>query len=103
MKFDTDFSPFEDLQLEPISVDLTEMYAFIRGLAERRISFACRGLYDGMQVIAADESWDVVCHGFSYGHESGLLEIMGKFCENESDDVEGWLTADELLKRMDAE
>ena len=99
MQFDTDFSLNPDLQ--SISVDLSEMYAFIRGLAERRIPFICRGLYDGMQVIAADESWDVVCHGFSYGHEDGLLEIMGDFCENESDSVEGWLAADTILSRMD--
>lgn len=42
---------------------------------------------------------DVVCHWGSYGHERGLLEIMG-LCNDKFDDVEGWLTAEEVFKRI---
>lgn len=35
---------------------------------------------------------DVVCNSMSYGHEDGLLEIMGFGIAN--NDVQGYLTAD---------
>lgn len=40
----------------------------------------------------------VICHWGSYGHEDGLLEIMG-LTENE-DGIEGWLTAKEVFRRI---
>ncbi len=49
---------------------------------------------------------DVICFGEtnlggSYGHEKGLLEIMGLVNEEETDDsVEGYLTAEEVFERM---
>ena len=43
---------------------------------------------------------DVVLHWGSYGREQGLLEIMG-LCDVE-DEVEGWLTAKEVFKRISA-
>lgn len=42
---------------------------------------------------------DVICHKYSYGGEYGYLEIMG-LSENEYDDVEGWLTAEEVYNRI---
>lgn len=42
---------------------------------------------------------DVICHWGSYGHEKGLLEIMG-LVEEAEDDVEGYLTAEEVFNRM---
>lgn len=42
--------------------------------------------------------WDAICHRGSYGHEEGLLEVMGSVT---NDDVEGWLTADEIIKRLE--
>ena len=38
---------------------------------------------------------DVICHGFSYGHEEGLLEMMGL---TEDDDVQGYMTAEEVFE-----
>ena len=39
--------------------------------------------------------------GGSYGHEKGLLEIMGLVNEEEvGDSVEGWLTAEEVFDRI---
>jgi len=45
-----------------------------------------------------DHVCDAVFHWGSYGHEKGLLEIMG-LCDAE-DDVEGWLTAEEVFARI---
>ena len=41
---------------------------------------------------------DAVLHWGSYGRERGLLEIMG-LCDAD-DDVEGWLTAEEVFDRI---
>ena len=45
---------------------------------------------------------DCVCHYGSYGHERGLIEAMGAPLVNEEigDDVEGWLTAVDILSRI---
>ena len=43
---------------------------------------------------------DAVCHQFSYGGPSGLIEIMSKDIE---DDVRGWLTAEEAFKYFNGE
>ena len=42
---------------------------------------------------------DAICHKYSYGHEQGLLEIMG-LNEDPYDDVEGWLTAQQVFERI---
>ena len=56
--------------------------------------------FHGFQVKC--DGWDAVCHDGSYGHEEGLLEVMGDpVCKNEYDDVEGWLTAEDILKRLE--
>ena len=56
-------------------------------------------------VLAAviERKWDAVCHSGSYGHEDGLLEIMGTILtdeESECDSVVGWLTAEQVMKRV---
>lgn len=44
----------------------------------------------------------VICNPMSYGHEEGLLEIMGLLTreESEDDDVVGWLTAEDVFNRI---
>jgi hypothetical protein len=44
----------------------------------------------------------VICHECSYGGEYGLLEIMGLLTEEEkeSDEVVGWLTANDVFARI---
>lgn len=57
--------------------------------------------YDGWQIIYPNENeWicDAIIHSDSYGHEDGLFEIMG-LTEN-GDEVEGWLSAKDVLDRM---
>ena len=61
-----------------------------------------RTLYDGTQVLYPNlfrSVGDVVCHSWSYGRERGLLEVMGVGCEDEDDNVEGWLTAETIFDR----
>lgn len=57
------------------------------------------------QVIVEDDSgntvFDAICHPGSYGYEQGLLEVMnGTMILAKGDDVEGWLTAKEIEKRV---
>ena len=47
----------------------------------------------------ANRICDAICHQYSYGYDTGLLEIMG-LCENTEDDVEGWLSAEEVFTRI---
>lgn len=43
--------------------------------------------------------WDVICHEGSYGCDEGLLEGMGTIFTQ--GDVEGWLTADDVIRRIE--
>lgn len=45
--------------------------------------------------------WDAVISDYSYGHEDGLLEVMGSLVGDRSDTVEGWLTAGEIIRRLE--
>lgn len=77
-----------------------------KGLIARGIDYIRRELIDGYQIIVGMKDncggweWDAVCHSYSYGHQEGLLEVMGNISAYE-DDVEGWLTAEEILNRLD--
>lgn len=46
--------------------------------------------------------WDAICHYGSYGYKEGLIEIMGNIVDID-DDVEGCLTANEIIKRLERE
>ena len=67
------------------------------------IPHAVRKCLDGVQVCypsCENPISDAVCHSGSYGHEKGLLEIMGLVNADEVGDlVEGWLTAEEVCAR----
>lgn len=43
---------------------------------------------------------DVICHEYSYGSKDGLLEIMGLVDEDWDDDVEGYLTVEDVFARI---
>lgn len=84
---------------------LVEIVNLMNGLIEEGISFKFQTIFNGYQIIVYDENgerdWDAICHDFSYGHESGLLEIYGSIVdENAGDSVEGELTAEEILARL---
>lgn len=80
----------------------TEMYKLINLLIGAKIPFEVAECYGTPQVCYPSNKsriCDAVCHSTSYGHECGLLEIMG-LNTDPTDDVEGWLTADEVFKRI---
>ena len=70
----------------------------VKSLTEKGVEFDYHRCCDGVQVRC--DEWDAVCHSGSYGHEQGLLEIMGTIVRPVKYDVEGWLTADEILQRL---
>lgn len=51
---------------------------------------------------AQTREWDVICQKGSYGAEEGLLEIYGSIVDPYAgDSVEGWLTADDVIARIE--
>lgn len=47
--------------------------------------------------------WDVICQPYSYGYEQGKLELYGELVtEDDGDSVVGWLTAEDVIKRLEA-
>lgn len=68
--------------------------------------YEIRHLHDGYQIKVYDPKghyvWDAVCHYYSYGHEEGLLEIMGDIVNHDDDwEVEGYLTAKDIIERLE--
>lgn len=51
---------------------------------------------------AQSREWDVICQRGSYGAEEGLLEIYRSIVDPYAgDSVEGWLTADDVIARIE--
>lgn len=88
------------------SINLNELFKLAAGLSARGKKVEVRSLCGGAQVLVYNDKneveWDAICHSYSYGGDRGLIEIMGGPVED-SDDVEGYLTADEILARIDRE
>ena len=81
------------------TINQTEMMKLAFGLYDRGIEFKAKSFFDGIQFIIGDLDWDAICHSGSYGHENGLIEVMGlPQCQ---DDVIGYLTAEEVLNMVD--
>lgn len=95
--------------MEPIKKDLcgidieyTEMGKLEWLLQEAKIPYRIEYIW-GMPSVRyyghGDELiCDAICHSGSYGHEEGLLEIMGLTRNGGS--VEGWLTSEEVFDRI---
>lgn len=82
--------------------DDNEMGKLIILLAQAGIPFDLNILFGRPQVLYPSAEYtvcDAVCHWGSYGHERGLIEIMG-LVETLEDDVEGYLTAEEVFRRI---
>ena len=78
----------------------TEIEKLAEGLNDRNMKYELHPLFKGWQIVCGD--WDVICHEFSYGGEADLLEAMGReIVRVEYDEVEGYLTAEEILRRLD--
>ena len=78
-----------------------ELNKLANGLIERGIAFKFTAWMNGG--IIDWGTCDAICHDGSYGNCCGLLEIMGDLVDRTitGDSVEGWLTAEEILDRID--
>ena len=92
-------------------IDLTELNKLEKYLKEHGFLYERSdenwGFFYNHQLIVYNEQktreWDAICHGGSYGHKAGLLEIMGSLVDPkiDGDSVVGWLTADEVIERIE--
>ena len=81
------------------TINQDEMMKLAFGLRDRGIEFTTRSFFDGIQIVVGDWDWDAICHSGSYGHEKGLIEVMGlPQCQG---DVIGYLTVEDVLKMVD--
>lgn len=86
---------------------LAELAKLASGLTLKGIHFEFNTIYDGGIIIVLDDNdnriWDAICHSGSYGHEKLSLEIIGNIVNKTlsgEDDVEGYLTAGDILARL---
>lgn len=78
-----------------------EIFKLVQYFDNNRLPYTLEYLYGGYKFAPVPQDWDVICHNHSYGHELGLLEVFGSLVAEEVDDeVEGWLTAEEIIERM---
>ena len=59
------------------TINQDEMMKLAFGLRDRGIEFKVTSFLDGIQIVVGDGDWDAICHSGSYGHEIGLIEVMG--------------------------
>lgn len=72
---------------------LTFTFSVIEYLGRPQIVF--------MDVETGERVCDAVCHWGSYGHERGLIEVMGyPLSLTGDDDVDGFLTANTVYARL---
>jgi len=82
--------------------DYHEMSRLYLLLCDADIPCEVRFCHDGLQLCYPSIKncvCDAILHSGSYGHEKGLLEIMG-LCEVDDDDVEGYLSAADVFLRI---
>ena len=86
-------------------LDKLEKYLKEHNITYERIDK--EGVLSRHQILVKDEDgvviWDAICHFGSYGYKEGLLEIMGTLVKPEDgDSVAGWLTAEDVIKRIES-
>ena len=84
-------------------LDKLEEWLKAHGIRYERTDSKESDYIDRHQIIVYEGServWDVICQKYSYGYERGLLEAMGNIVKDREDDVEGYLTAAEIIGRM---
>lgn len=79
-------------------INLDEIMKLAIGLDKKGLQFTAHTMLGGVQIVCND--WDAICHCGSYGYEQGLIEVAGSIVKNDNDEVEGYLTAEEILARL---
>lgn len=88
-------------------INTDEIRMLMHKLASANIPYEAREWAGGYQVVYPDYGEDMVCsaiqHLGSYGGRDGYIEIMGLLTaeEEKHDSVKGWLTADEVFRRIE--
>lgn len=89
-----------DKKIHPV-----EMYRLINMLIDQKARFRVEELFGYPCVRFYNESGieigDAICHIGSYGHEDGLIEVMGLNIDKEKEGlVKGWLTAEDVMDML---
>lgn len=99
-------------------IEMTEMDKLIdylyKNVSDDTHKVFTRPCNGGRQAVVCDADgnwlWDAVCHQYSYGGNQGLIEVMEQTDQNyvlteeerECDDVIGYLTAEDIIKRLES-
>ncbi len=93
-------------------LDYLENYLQKHGIKCERIDEELGEYWNRYQLIvyndAGERVWDAICQTGSYGYEQGLLEIFGEKITGlrlgkDNDKVIGWLTAEDVIERIENE
>lgn len=97
--------------MQTCNVDLEELNKLEEYLKRHEIAFERIDGYDYFGIdrhqicvpcVGEGRKWDVICQFGSYGVEKGLLEICGELVRPDcGNDVEGWLTAEDVISRIE--
>lgn len=83
----------------------TNMDILVNYLKEHGYNYERKPKFGGEIVVVTDDNgnylWDAICHQYSYGGPEGYLELMGESILHH-DDVEGWLTAADVIGKLEA-
>ena len=92
------------MKLDLTQLNKLELYLRDNGIPYERIDEGDE-LFDRHQICVpgySEPKWDAICQYGSYGAEEGLLEIYGTIVDqNAGDAVEGWLTAQDVIERIE--
>lgn len=84
-------------------VHMDELNKLENWLKDNGYHYISKPKFSGGIVVVNDSDgnylWDAVWHEFSYGHEKGLLEVMGEAILDH-DDVEGYLTCEDIVQKI---
>lgn len=100
------FDRFEKCKREEYAMteNLTQLDKLEKYLKENGIKYERIDTKDTHQINvpnSRDKEWDAICHYGSFGYKEGLLEIYGSIVpENVGDTVEGYLTAEDVVNRI---
>lgn len=95
---------YSDIELEQMNGGIprwTQVDELITMLEKTNIPFEVTQNYGRPQVWYPNQEHpvcDAICHWGSYGHQTGLIEIMG--LTHNDDTVEGYLSAEEVFNRI---
>lgn len=104
-----DYKAFEEMTDGiPEKTEMDKLIRYLKIFPPIKYTYSIVKFCGRPQVIFMDActgEWvaDCVCHCASYGHTHGLIEAMGAPLVNEEevgDEVEGWLTAVDILARI---